>query len=167
MELRRFALAFIHSHSGATGVFAMLLWKFVAEATSCLQKHCRRHREFYCCLCCWCFRRDTLWISANICVGHVRYCFLFNVVYFFVCTLKNSKTKRLPGGVAEPELRLSLRRPAFRPSSTFGIDCVRSARNKIDKLAASCKFRSFVMIWIFRKLYYWTNRDLSSTQECR
>ena len=37
-ELRRFALAFIHSHSGATGVFAMLLWKFVAEATSCLQK---------------------------------------------------------------------------------------------------------------------------------
>ena len=67
------------------------------------KKHCRRHREFYCCLCCWCFRRDTLWISANICVGHVRYCFLFNVVYFFVCTLKNSKTKRLPGGVAEPE----------------------------------------------------------------
>ena len=38
-------------------------------------------------------------ISANICVGHVRYCFLFNVVYFFVCTLKNSKTKR--GGVAD------------------------------------------------------------------
>ena len=37
-QLRRFALAFIHSHSGATGVFAMLLWKFVAEATSCLQK---------------------------------------------------------------------------------------------------------------------------------
>ena len=37
-KLRRFALAFIHSHSGATGVFAMLLWKFVAEATSCLQK---------------------------------------------------------------------------------------------------------------------------------
>ena len=37
-ELRRFALAFIHSHSGATGVFAMLLWKFVAEATSCFQK---------------------------------------------------------------------------------------------------------------------------------
>ena len=26
-----------------------------------------------------------------------------------MCTLKNSKTKRLPGGVAEPELRLSLR----------------------------------------------------------
>ena len=37
--MRRFALAFIHSHSGATGVFAMLLWKFVAEATSCLQKN--------------------------------------------------------------------------------------------------------------------------------
>ena len=47
------------------------------------QKHCRRHREFYCCLCCWCFRRAKLWISANICVCHVRYCYLFDVVYFF------------------------------------------------------------------------------------
>ena len=53
------------------------------------------NRELYCCLCCWCFRRDPLCISANICIGHVRYCFLFNVVYFFVCTLKNSKTKRI------------------------------------------------------------------------
>ena len=39
VKLRRFALAFIHSHSGATGVFAMLLWKLVAEATSCFSKN--------------------------------------------------------------------------------------------------------------------------------
>ena len=37
-ELRRFALAFIHSHSGATGVFRNAFREFVGEATSCLPK---------------------------------------------------------------------------------------------------------------------------------
>ena len=37
-ELRRFALAFIHSHSGATGVFRNAFMGKVAEATSCLPK---------------------------------------------------------------------------------------------------------------------------------
>ena len=37
-ELRRFALAFIHSHSGATGVFRNAFMRKVAEATSCLPK---------------------------------------------------------------------------------------------------------------------------------
>ena len=95
MELRRFALAFIHSHSGATGVFRNAFREFVERLLPVYQKHCRRHREFYCCLCCWRFRRYTLWISANICVGHVRYCYLFNVVYFLICTLKNCKNKRI------------------------------------------------------------------------
>ena len=35
---RRFALAFIHSHSGATGVFRNDFMGKVAEATSCLPK---------------------------------------------------------------------------------------------------------------------------------
>ena len=38
IQLRRFALAFIHSHSGATGVFRNAFMEFVAEATSCLLK---------------------------------------------------------------------------------------------------------------------------------
>ena len=38
LELRRFALAFIHSHSGATGVFRNAFMRKVAEATSCLPK---------------------------------------------------------------------------------------------------------------------------------
>ena len=37
-QLRRFALAFIHSHSGATGVFRNAFMVKVAVATSCLQK---------------------------------------------------------------------------------------------------------------------------------
>ena len=37
-QLRRFALAFIHSHSGATGVFRNAFMRKVAEATSCLPK---------------------------------------------------------------------------------------------------------------------------------
>ena len=37
-ELRRFALAFIHSHSGATGVFRNASMGKVAETTSCLPK---------------------------------------------------------------------------------------------------------------------------------
>ena len=37
-QLRRFALAFIHSHSGATGVFRNAFMGKVAEATSCLPK---------------------------------------------------------------------------------------------------------------------------------
>ena len=72
-------------------------WRFSQcfYGTSCLPKHCRRHRPFYCYLCCWRFRRDTLWISANICVGQARYCYLSNVVYFLICTHKNCKTKRI------------------------------------------------------------------------
>ena len=73
----------------------MLLGNLSDSLLPVYQKHCRRHREFYCCLCCWRFRRYTLWISANICVGHVRYCYLFNVVYFLICTLKNCKNKRI------------------------------------------------------------------------
>ena len=38
VQLRRFALAFIHSHSGATGVFRNAFMRKVAEATSCLPK---------------------------------------------------------------------------------------------------------------------------------
>ena len=37
-QLRRFALAFIHSQSGATGVFRNAFMGKVAEATSCLPK---------------------------------------------------------------------------------------------------------------------------------
>ena len=37
--MRRFALAFIHSHSGATGVFRNAFMGKVAEATSCLPKN--------------------------------------------------------------------------------------------------------------------------------
>ena len=37
-QLRRFALAFIHSHSGATSVFRNAFMGKVAEATSCLPK---------------------------------------------------------------------------------------------------------------------------------
>ncbi len=40
--------------------FAMLLWEKSRRRLPVYQKHCRRHREFYCCLCCWCFRRDKL-----------------------------------------------------------------------------------------------------------
>ena len=75
--------------------FATLLGNLSERLLPVYQKHCRLHREFYCCLCCWRFRRYTLWISANICVGHVRYCYLFNVVYFLICTLKNCKNKRI------------------------------------------------------------------------
>ena len=38
VQLRRFALAFIHLHSGATGVFRNAFMGKVAEATSCLPK---------------------------------------------------------------------------------------------------------------------------------
>ena len=71
----------------------MLLGNLSDRLLPIYQKHCRRHREFYCCLCRWRFRRYTLRISANICVGHVRYCYLFNVVYFLICTLKDCNNK--------------------------------------------------------------------------
>ena len=49
-KLRRFALAFIHSHSGATGVFRnAFMEKKSRRRLPVYQKHCRRHREFYCC----------------------------------------------------------------------------------------------------------------------
>ena len=39
VQLRRFALAFIHSHSGATDVFRNAFMELVAEATSCYTKN--------------------------------------------------------------------------------------------------------------------------------
>ena len=87
----------------------------------------------------------------------MRYCYLFNVVYFLICTLKNCKNKRifvsntnvLPGpGRGRGDWPLAACRPSSRTHGTkygtrytFGI--VKSASNKIDKLAACCKYRSF------------------------
>ena len=70
-------------------------------------------------------------MSPNISVGQLWYCYLFNIVYRLVCKLKNCKAKH-----ASRDDRSCL--PSWY---MFGI--VRSARNKIDKLATICKCRSF------------------------
>ena len=78
------------------------------------------------------------------------YCYLINVVCFIICTLKNCKNKRifvsnknvLPGDEATgPVDRHHGHGTKYVTRYTFGI--VRSASNKIDKLAACCKIRSF------------------------
>ena len=70
-------------------------------------------------------------------------------MYFLVCTLKNCKTKRIfvskkrasrSGGGAEPEATGHVDRHGRLERLAL---TVRSARSKIDKLAACCKFRSF------------------------
>ena len=56
----------------------------------------------------------------------------------------------LPGGGAEPEATSRVDRHGHMALTVLSVRSAtaRSARNKIDKLAACCKFRSFVMIWM-------------------
>ena len=93
-------------------------------------------------------------------------------MYFLICTLKNCKKKRifvsnknvLPGPGRDeatgpvPVDRHHGHGTKYGTRYTFGI--VKSASNKIDKLAACCKYRSFE----YRERCI-DDRDLAATQE--
>ena len=152
----------------------MLLGNLSDSLLPVYQKYCRRHREFYCCLCCLRFRRYTLWISANICVGHMRYCYLFNVVYFLICTLKNCKNKRifvsnknvLPGAEATGPVGSVDRHHGHGTIVRYPVHVWHCEVSQQQNRQTS-RMLQVPIIWISRKMYWWPNRDLAATQEWR
>ena len=95
-QFKHFALAFIHSHHGATGIFPNGFYGNCRIGDFLFTKNTADDIGSFTVVC------DVGVLEAipceyrqTFCVGLVRYCYLFHVVYFLIITLKNCKTKRI------------------------------------------------------------------------